>query len=163
MPTDQEHTSIPTPSKARRWDVDERGHGVADARRLAPRIGELQRAAEEADWIAEEPEAHLWPHVERAIKADGSPWTSGGFAIDEDGTLVVDLVHVPLDGDGSHGIVLADMLRLLGRVLEGSTYLEIDQRVAGYAFVIDVLTGMLEDQTLFRGHGHAIRFRARIG
>jgi hypothetical protein len=157
----RERDSIPPPSKDRRWDIDERGHGVADARRLAPRIGELARAVEEEDWIAEQPEMHLWPHLERAIEADGSPWASGAFAIDHDGTLVVELVHAPVDGDGARARLYGDLFRLLGLVLEGASFVEVDQSRNEAALVVDVVTGLLEDQTPFRGHGHTIRFRVR--
>jgi hypothetical protein len=156
-----ERDPIPPPSKDRRWDIDERGHGVADARRLAPRIGELARAVEVEDWIAEQPEMHLWPHLERAIEAVGSPWMSGAFTIDDDGTLVVELVHTTVDGDGARATVHADAFQLLGLVLEGATYVEIDQGASVDALVVDVVTGLLEDQTPFRGHGHTIRFRVR--
>jgi hypothetical protein len=158
---DREHDTIPPPSKERRWDIDERGHGVADARRLAPRIGELARAVEVEDWIAEQPEMHLWPHLERAIKAVGSPWTSGVFTIDDDGTLVVQLVHATVDGEGARGTVHADAFQLLGLVLEGASYVEVDQNGSEDALVLDVVTGLLEDQTPFRGHGHTISFRVR--
>ena len=57
----------------RRWDDDERGHGIADARRLAPGARELVDAMEQPDWVAEQPEAHLLPHVVRYCGEPGSP------------------------------------------------------------------------------------------
>lgn len=156
--------AIPRPSKERRWDIDARGHGVADARRLAPRIAQLQRAAEAPDWVAEEPEAHLWPHLQRELDADGSPWTDGRYRIDADGTLAVDLVHrPPLDEERARAEVTADVLRLIGLVIEGSTYIEFEGRRSDGEVVLDVVTGMLDDETPFREHGHTIRFRARVG
>lgn len=164
MTEDTRPGSIRPPSKERRWDTDERGRGVAHARRLAPRIGELQQAADQPDWIAEEPKAHLWPHLVRAIEADGSPWTYGRHRIDADGTLAVDLVHrAPLDDEQARAELTADVLRLIGRVIEGSTYIEFERRPSDGEVVVDLVTGMLDDQTPFKGHGHTIRFRARIG
>ena len=48
----------------RRWDDDERGHGVADARQLVAGARELITAFGAHDWVAEEPELHLKPHVD---------------------------------------------------------------------------------------------------
>jgi hypothetical protein len=159
---DREHGS-PPPSEQRRWDTDERGRGVADARPLAPRVGELQRAAEAADWVAEQPDAHLWPHLEQAIEAPGSNWASASYAIDDDGMLVVDLVHVPVEAERTRGELLADVMRLLGTVIEGATFIEVAGRRSDDSVEVDVVTGMLEDQTPFLGHGHTIRLRARVG
>ena len=39
--------------------------------------------------------------------------------------------------------------------------MEVDQNGSEDALVLDVVTGLLEDQTPFRGHGHTIRFRVR--
>jgi hypothetical protein len=57
--------------KERRWDVDERGRGVADAGALAPGVRELVDALAIEGWVAEQPEAHLLPHIERACREAG--------------------------------------------------------------------------------------------
>ena len=63
---------------ARRWDDDERGHGVADARQLVTGARELVVAFDAPNWVAEDPELHLKPHVDawrrfnRTIGADGT-------------------------------------------------------------------------------------------
>jgi hypothetical protein len=160
---DRENDTIPPPSKERRWDIDERGHGVADARAFVQRIGELQRVAAQPDWVAEEPDAHLWPHLQRAIEADGSPWTSGSWSIDDDGALNVELVHAPVDGDRPRAELAGEVLRLVGLVIEGSTYIEFEERRSDDTVAVDVVTGMLEDRTAFKGHGHTIRLRVRTG
>src|SRR5437660_1514378 len=54
----------------RRWDDDERGHGVTDAARLLPGARELVAAFSQSDWVAEEPEIHLRPHVEAWCQRD---------------------------------------------------------------------------------------------
>jgi hypothetical protein len=163
MTSDREATPVPPPSKDRRWDIDERGRGIADARRLVPRIEGLARAADTTDWIAEQPEMHLWPHLQRAIEAAGSPWISGSFSVDADGTLVVELVHRPVDDDGARAALQVDTMALIGMVIEGSSYVGFEQRRADGTLGVDVVTGMLEDETPFRGHGHTMRVRARLG
>ena len=53
----------------RRWDDDERGHGVADAHQLVAGALELVAAFDERDWVAEDPELHLKPHVDAWCEA----------------------------------------------------------------------------------------------
>jgi hypothetical protein len=161
VPVDIEHerTSIPPPSKERRWDIDERGEGIGDASAEARRVDDLRAHAERPGWVTEEPEAHLWPHLERAIQEPGSPWVSADHAIDRDGRLIVDLVHAPAEGDRARAGVQADVLRLVGLVIEGATFVEIEERGLDDTHVIDVVTGMLDDQTPFKAHGHTLRFR----
>jgi hypothetical protein len=154
-----EPKSIPPPSKERRWDIDERGDGVADATDAAVRIDVLRAHAARPRWVAEEPEIHLWPHLDRAISADRSPWIRAGHSIDPDGRFVVDLVHTPLSDDRSRGALKADVLRLLGLVIESATFIEIGERHIDDQFVVDVVTGVLDDQSPYKAHGHTIRFR----
>ena len=76
----------------------------------------------------------------------------------------MDLVHrPPLDDEQARGELTADVLRLIGLLIEGSTYIEFEGRPSDGEVVVDLVTGMLEDQTPFAGHGHTIRFRARMG
>ncbi len=159
--TDREADTIPPPSKERRWDIDERGVGIADAGAFAPRIAALRDVAEEPSWVAEEPDAHLWPHIERAIAATGSPWRSAEHSIDGDGRLVVELVLEPVDADRRRAALQSEVMRLLGLVIEGATYIEVEAWSPDDVLAVDVVTGMLEDQTPFKGHGHTLRFRAR--
>ena len=159
--TDRERDTIPPPSKDRRWDIDERGVGIADARAIAPRIAALREVAEQPGWVAEEPDAHLWPHFERAIAAPGSPWRSAEHAIDADGRLVVELVHEPVDAECRRAALQGQVMRLLGLVIEGATYIEAAAWAADDVLVLDVVTGMLDDQTPFKSHGHTLRLRVR--
>jgi hypothetical protein len=154
-----EPESIPPPSKERRWDIDERGNGVADAGEAAARIDALRGHAQRAGWIAEQPEIHLWPHLERAISADGSAWVRAGHSVDADGRFVVDLVHEEMSGDRVRAALLADVLALLGLVVESATFIEIAERHIDDELVVDVVTGVLDDQSPFKAHGHTIRFR----
>jgi hypothetical protein len=159
MDGDQEGDTIPPPSKDRRWDVDERGDGIADAAAQSTRIDQLRDHAKRPLWIAEQADIHLWPHLERAIAAPGSPWTGVDWSIDAEARLVVDLVHPPVDGDRQRATLQAEVLKLLGYVVEGSTYLEIEERDDDETLVVDVVTGVLDDQSPFKAHGHTLRLR----
>jgi hypothetical protein len=150
--------AIPRPSKDRRWDIDARGDGVADASALGARIDELRAHTVRPLWVAEEPDVHLWPHLERAIRATDSPWTGFDWSIDGDGRLVVELAHPLVEGDRPRAALQVEVLKLLGHVVESSTYLEIERQGDG-VLVVDVVTGVLDDQSPFKAHGHTLRFR----
>ena len=105
--------------------------------------------------------AHLWPHLERAIAAPGSPWRSAEHLIDDDGRLIVDLVHEPVADDRRRAALQGEVIRLLGLVIEGSTYIEVEEWPADDVLVVDVVTGLLDDQSLFKAHGHTLQLRAR--
>lgn len=154
-----EREPTPPPSKERRWDIDERGEGVADAAAAAGRIDELRAHAERPGWVTEEPEAHLRPHLDRAINAGGSPWLGAGHSIDPDGRFVVDLVHAPVAENRARAAVQADVLHLVGLIAESATFIEIEERLRDGRLVVDVVTGVLDDQSPFKAHGHTIRFR----
>ena len=153
------------PDKTRRWDTDERGMGVADARALVPRVEALAEHVRRPDWVTEDAVAHLWPHLERAIAADGSPWAASEVFVDGEGRLVVELTHAGAGGERSRGLAKADAFALIGQVAEATTFVRIanidDGAAAGDPTVleIDVVTGMLDDETAFLTHGHTIRLR----
>jgi hypothetical protein len=154
------------PDKTRRWDTDERGMGVADARALVPRVEALAEHTSRPDWVTEDAVAHLWPHLERAIAANGSPWAaSHDVFVDGEGRLVVELTHAGAGGERSRGLAKADAFALIGQVAEATTFVRIanldDGAAAGDPSVleIDVVTGMLDDETAFLTHGHTIRLR----
>src|SRR5689334_9702012 len=54
----------------KRWDGDERGHGVGDAAQLVAGASELVAAFGRSAWVAEQPEIHLRPHVEAWCQRD---------------------------------------------------------------------------------------------
>jgi hypothetical protein len=163
MDGDRELEPIPVPSRDRRWDIDERGEGIADAAAAAGRIGALRSHAERPGWVAEEPEVHLWPHLDRAIHAEGSPWIRAEHWLDADGRLIVDLAHAPVEGDRARAVIQSEVLQLLGFVAESATFLEIDERRPDDSVVVDVVTGVLDDQSPFKAHGHTLRFRVTTG
>jgi hypothetical protein len=160
------------PDRSRRWDNDDRGTGIADASAELPRIVALGAHAGRTGWVAEEPGAHLWPHLERAIRTAGSPWRSARWSVDGDGRLIVDLEHVGDDADRPLAAVRADAFALIGHVAETSSFVrvvelaETNGREAGHDRPIvqmDVVTGLLDDETSFASHGHTVRLRiARV-
>jgi hypothetical protein len=160
------------PDRSRRWDTDQRGTGVADATAELPRIAALRAHAGRTGWVAEEPEAHLWPHLERAIGTPGSPWRSATWTIDADGRLVVDLEYAADDADRPLAAVRADAFALVGQVAETSSFVRVAEVADGNGtastgvppiVLVDVVTGLLDDETSFASHGHTLRLRiARV-
>ena len=150
----------------RRWDIDERGRGIGDGRRLVPGARELVDALELPDWVAEEPEAHLLPHLERACAAQGSPLELESAAALPDAAYEVRLRWRGREGDARSARAAA--FALIGVVAESATYVrqrregdtdDIDRPVAGDELVFEVGTGMLDADTHFAGHGHALLLR----
>ena len=138
-----------------RWDPDERGIGVADARAHLERLDALRAAAAEDGWVAEEPEAHLLPHIERHL-AGGAPFVLDAATIDPDGTLDV-AVHWTGDAKADRGMVRVAAYALLGTVAEATTAIIQTDDAGGMVF--EVVTGMLAHQTEFAPHGHTLRLR----
>ena len=156
----------------RRWDADERGTGVADAIAELSRIAALREHASRSNWVAEEPEAHLWPHLERAIGAPGSPWRSASWTIDADGRFVVDLEYVRDEPDRPLAAVRAAAFALVGQIAETSSFVRVAEMAetngaaspgSRPAVLVEVVTGLLDDETSFASHGHTLRLRiARV-
>jgi hypothetical protein len=140
----------------RRWDDDQRGHGVGDAAQLVPGARELVAAFSQSDWVAEQPEIHLRPHVEAWCQRDQR----------------LALVEANIDGD--HGYVLdlewrganwsvgearAAVLSLIGSFAESATYVR-QRRVEGEGSTsklwFEVGTGELAPDARFAPHGHVV-------
>ena len=141
----------------RRWDTDERGRGIADGRRLAPGAHELVDALELPDWVAEEPDTHLLPHLERACASEGSPLELEAAESLPDGTYEVSLRWH--GGGDDVGAARAAVFCLIGVVAENATY--VRQRGGEGELLFDVGTGMLEADTDFAPHGHTLLLRVR--
>jgi len=136
-----------------RWDPDDRGIGVADARAHLARLDGLRAAAAEDGWVAEEPEVHLLPHIVRHL-ADGAPFTLQAATTDPDGTFVVAVRWTGPD-DAGRGIVRTATYALIAVVAESTT--AITQSDDDERLVFEIVTGMLVDQTRFASHGHTLR------
>jgi hypothetical protein len=137
-----------------RWDPDDRGIGVGDARAHLDHLDRLRNAAGTAGWVAEDPAAHLLPHLERAVPA-GSAWALEA-ATDPDGTFVVDL-HWTGDIAPDRGMVREAAYWLIASVAESSTVIHERPGPAGPVF--EIVTGMLAADTRFATHGHTLRLR----
>ena len=134
----------------RRWDGDERGTGIAGGETHAPHTRRLLQALEAPDWIAEEPEVHLRPHLEHA--ALGLGFGLRGTVLDG-ATYEVQLVWL---GDKSRRAVRRAAYALIGAVAEESTH--VAEWVNEDAVVLDVATGIVGD-VHFAPHGHLLRLR----
>jgi hypothetical protein len=145
-----------------RWEEDNRGRGVADAAQLLPGLHQLVEACGEADWVAEQPEAHLLPHIRRWCDADAR-LTLSSAEVDDHGGYVVELTW---NGErGCLGAARAAVFELLGQIAESATYVRQSRPGAmdGCAGAdgpvrFEVGTGMLATDTPFAPHGHVVYF-----
>ena len=112
------------------------------------------RAAREPDWVAEEPEHHLLPHVRTLCDERG--WTVSAEI--EDAVLVLD-VGLPA-GEGKRELRIAGYA-LVGTFSEDSTHIEL--RPSDGVVVLDVITGMPDGSDHFAPHGHTVRLRLDTG
>ena len=140
-----------------RWDGDERGEGVADATSFTDGAVELIDAMRLFKWVAEEPELHLLPHIERACKT--LPFEIDGAAVAPDGAF--DLRLRWTGREQAVGQTRAAVFALVGSFAEVSTYVRQRRIAAGDArggetLLFEVVTGILGDD-VFSPHGHTVR------
>jgi hypothetical protein len=142
-------------STDRRWDDDERGSGIADASQFADDASELVAAMRRPRWIAEEPELHLLPHLERACEV--LPFHIVDARSTPDGAFEVELAWT--GEEAGVGVIRAAMFALLGSIAESSSYIRQRRSDAhDERLQFDVVTGMV-DEGPFQPHGHTLRFR----
>ena len=135
----------------RRWDGDERGEGVADARNFARGAASLLDAMQDERWIAEEPELHLLPHLRDACESLSFELVAARTA--DDGSFDVDLRW--LGETKGLGEIRAAIFALVGGFAELATY--VRQRTDDDAIVFEVVTGFLNGESRFDPHGHTLR------
>jgi hypothetical protein len=140
----------------RRWDGDERGDGVADAAEFVDGATELVAAMQRPNWVAEQPEVHLLPHLERACEQ--LPLQILDARLMDDGSYEVRLSWT---GDESGvGVIRASIFSLLGGIAEPSSYIRQRRTElsdgSGQALTLDVVTGIV-DEVPFKPHGHTLR------
>ena len=135
---------------SRRWESDERGRGVADARASLPAIQQLAELAGSDDWVAEDPEAHLLPGLRERLEI--SSLTIESVEVDPDGALRVRLTspHKP-----SRRELRQSIWAILGGVAELATFVRETRTSDGISF--EVVTGNPRDDGPFATHGHVIR------
>ena len=138
-----------------RWDPDERGIGAGDARAHLGGLDALRDAAGQDGWVAEEPEAHLLPHIRRHVDED-AVWEITRTETESDGTFVVELRWNGPEDAGRAQIRVA-AYALIGTVAESTTAIIEADDPDGQTF--EVVTGMLPDQTAFASHGHTLRLQ----
>jgi hypothetical protein len=132
-----------------RWDADDRGRGVADARSHVGAINELAGLAGAEDWVAEEPEKHLLPGLNDRVAISGL--TLDEVAVDGNGSLLVRLTSATRL---SRREIRQSVWSILGGAVEMTTHVHesIDDGVIGF----DVVTGTTPGGA-FATHGHTLR------
>jgi hypothetical protein len=135
----------------RRWDGDERGEGIADARNFVPAAASLADAMQHGNWVAEEPDLHLLPHLRHACES--LPFELVDARTAWDGSFDVDLRW--LGATKGIGEIRAAVFALVGGFAELSTY--VRQRTDGDSIVFDVVTGFLDGESRLDPHGHTLR------
>jgi hypothetical protein len=150
---------VPEPVRRPRWDPDDRGIGVADARGHLPVLDALRAAAAEDGWVAEAPEDHLLPHIVAAA-GEGSPLDVIATRTTPDGTFELDARWI---GEAAPGraTLRAAAFALIGSVAEVSTVVH-EARGPDDEAIFEVMTGQLPDDTAFATHGHTLRLRLRV-
>jgi hypothetical protein len=135
----------------RRWDVDERYVGVADASPAVPALERLLAACRTPGWVTEDADAHLGVHLRRACAAEGSAfrWLDAEQTVD--GVLVVRLASTLGPHDTFRGAVA-----LLAVVAESAFAV----RRTG-PWTVECVTGMLDHDGEFATHGHTVRLEIR--
>lgn len=135
---------------ARRWDTDERGEGIADARAALPAIAELADLAARERWVAEDPEAHLLPGLRDRIAITGLRLDE--VTVDAGGVLRLRLTTATRL---SRREIRQSVWSILGGAVEMTTHvLETND---GDTVSFDVVTGMAESPGQFATHGHTLR------
>jgi hypothetical protein len=140
----------------RRWDDDQRGHGVGDAAHLVPGARELVAAFGQSDWVAEQPEMHLRPHIEAWCQGD-ERLAVVGDNIDDCGAYILDLEW--RGANRSVGEARAAVFALIGYVAESATYVRqhrVNADVSTTKLRLEVGTGELAPDARFAPHGHVV-------
>ena len=140
----------------RRWDGDERGEGIADALLFVPGVEELLTEMRRPAWVAEEPELHLLPHVQRSCES--LPLQFVDARASEDGAFDIELGWTgQMQGIAA---VRAAVFSLVGGFAEVYTYIRQRRSNAegiGEIVTFEIVTGILGEESSFIPHGHTIR------
>jgi hypothetical protein len=137
------------------WDGDERGVGIADGSWIAAHLERLRDTLSDPEWVTEQPEDHLLPHLVRACESGDSPWRLAGANLNADGVFAVDLVWNRPNSRLRQ--LQADMFALIGEIAENVTF--VRQVVGDGSVEYHVATGMLSGDSPFAPHGHLLQLR----
>ena len=140
-----------------RWDDDTRGIGIADARAWRTVVASLAAVTDRDGWVAEEPDAHLLPHLAAATAV--GPVRIRRTASAADGTFVVELDWVGPD-EASRRTVRSALFGLVATVAETVTVLREPPEARGRQ--LEVLTGSVDGEGRFAGHGHTLRLTVAV-
>jgi hypothetical protein len=134
----------------RRWDTDERGRGVGDARASLPAIQQLAELAGSEAWVAEDAATHLLPALRERV--DASVLTISSVEVRPDGGLLVRLAS-PVKQ--SRRELRRAVWAILGAVAELTTLVRETQ--SGDTVNFEVVTGIPPGEGPYATHGHTLR------
>ncbi|MEV6681691.1 hypothetical protein AB0N09_33185 [Streptomyces erythrochromogenes] len=138
----------------RRWDTDQRFTGIASGQALGSGVKRLAEVLDREGWVAEDPEAHLLPHLKRVCDEPGSRWRLRSARLQEDGVYEVEVE--PADGQQAADLPIRDAITLLAPVAEASFAVrQVDRNT------VECVTGMLDGDGDYAAHGHLIRLRVQ--
>jgi hypothetical protein len=138
----------------KRWDTDQRGRGVGDARARLPAIQQLADLAGSPDWVTEDPEAHLLSKLRSRTEVTDLRITA--VRVESDGTLDIEMHLVnKLTRRELRQVVWS----ILGGVAELSTHVRETQ--VGESVRFDVVTGIAPGDGRFATHGHTLRLNVQ--
>jgi hypothetical protein len=143
----------------RRWDNDERGRGIGSAVAHEPGVRQLLTEMAADSWVAEEPEKHILPHLRRFCEQPGSSLRLVSAEGEPNGTYAVTLQWVGAVPSRHRRREVA--YALIGTIAEQSTHVLERPNDDGSEF--EVVSGQLEGDGPFRGHGHTLRIRVLQG
>jgi hypothetical protein len=109
----------------------------------------------EPDWVTEDPDAHLLPHVQRLCDERG--WELERAEV-VDAALEVDVAAPRTPTATPRAVAFA----VLGTFAEASTHVVETSSDVGRDVEVLATTGMLEGDGFFAPHGHTVRIRARV-
>jgi hypothetical protein len=112
------------------------------------------------NWVAEQPELHLLPHLQRACES--LPLRLVEAHASADGSYDVELAW---EGEEAGvGLIRASVFGLLGAIAEPASYIRQRRTAVGGGsaekVTFEVVTGIV-DETPFKPHGHVLRLNVR--
>ena len=135
----------------RRWDIDERLIGVADAGAASADVERLLAMTGVSGWITEDALVHLGPSCTAAAEMLGIEIARMEVV---DDVLEIDISQPTFDEPRAPRIVAYG---LIGSFAEAATHVR-ETREDG-AVILDIVTGMLPGDGAFATHGHLVRVR----